>query len=209
MMSSSTTYQSFTGIVTASALVLVASGVLGVMPETKAFWFLSRSSGLVAYGLLWLSVVAGLLISSRARAIVSPKWALEVHQMTSGTALGFALFHGLILTGDRYIRLSVWEVLVPWVGTYRPLWMAAGQVAALLLAAVLGSSLARRRVGNRLWRLLHYSSFLAYWFALSHALALGSEAKHPAVLGFYAVTGAVVLWLTTARIFIREGERGR
>ena len=209
MKSSATTYQSLTGIVAASALVLVASGVLGVMPETKAFWFLSRSSGLVAYGLLWLSVVAGLLISSRARQIVSPKWALEVHQMTSGTALAFALFHGLILTGDRYIRLGFWEVLVPGLSAYRPLWMAAGQVAALLLAAVLGSSLARRQFGNKLWRLLHYAAFLAYWLALSHALALGSEAKHPGVLGFYAVTGGVVLWLTTARIFIREGERGR
>jgi predicted ferric reductase len=209
MKTSSTAFQSVSGIVAVSALLIVGVGLTGVVGESKAFWFLSRASGLVAYTLLWISVMAGLLISSRARSLVSPKTAVDIHQMTSGTALAFALFHGLILSGDRFVSLSLVELLVPWTGSFRPGWMAAGQIAVILVAAVLATSSLRRQLGNKVWRTLHYSSFLAYWLALSHALVMGSDSERPFVIGLYALTGAAVLWLTTARIFIRESDCGR
>jgi hypothetical protein len=34
-------------------------------PAPKAYWYLSRSSGLVAYALLWQSMVLGLLMTNR------------------------------------------------------------------------------------------------------------------------------------------------
>ena len=202
-------FGSLSGIAATVALLLVSLGLSGMAPETKSFWFLSRASGMVAYLLLWLSVMAGLLISSRASSVVSPKLALEVHQMTSGTALAFAAFHGLVLTGDRFINLSLLELLLPLSSSYKPVWMAAGQIALILSAAVLASSSMRKSLGNKVWRALHYSAFFAYWLALAHALVLGSDTGRPAVAFFYAFTGVAVLWLTSIRIFVRETPRGR
>lgn len=208
MRADSTVYGSLSGVAAAAALLIVSLGLTGLV-DTKAFWFFSRASGLVAYLLLWMSVMAGLLISSRASAVVSPKSALAVHQMTSGTALAFAVFHGLVLVGDGFLSLSLMELLLPFFGTFKPLWMAAGQIALLLSAAVLASTSMRRSLGNKTWRALHYGAFLAYWLALAHALALGTDTGRPIIYGFYALTGAAVLWLTTIRIFVRESPRGR
>jgi methionine sulfoxide reductase heme-binding subunit len=204
MRADSTVFGSLSGIITTAALLVVSVGISGVTPDTKAFWLLSRTSGLVAYLLLWLSVMAGLLISSRATSIVPPKRALGIHQMTSGTALAFAVFHGLVLAGDGYFNLSLLELIVPLTSAFKPVWMAAGQISLILLAAVLASSSMRRSLGNRAWRALHYSAFFAYWLALGHALVLGSDTGRPLIACLYAFTGVAVLWLTTIRIFVRE-----
>jgi hypothetical protein len=41
----------------------LSHSLLGVEPQ--AYWYLSRASGFVSYGLLWLSIVLGLLITNR------------------------------------------------------------------------------------------------------------------------------------------------
>lgn len=208
-MNQDAVYAGLSGAAAATALVALAAGLTGAAPETHAFWYLSRTSGLVAYALLWLSVMAGLLLSGRTgRGLVPPKVALEVHQTSSGLALAFAFFHGLILTGDRFLGLGLVELLVPLSGSLQPLWLAGGQLAFCLLAAVLATSLMRRRLGNPLWRRLHYLAFLGYWMSLAHALVMGSDTGRPLIALFYLATGALAFWLTLARVFLREGAGG-
>ena len=198
------------GVLLAFGLAVVGIGALGLASDTTAFWFLSRSAGLVAYTLLWLNVISGLLLSGRLlRQTLAPALIAQIHQTLSASALAFALFHGLVLLGDRYAGLSLSDLLVPFSGSFHPVWMAGGQISALLLAALLVSSELRKLLGNRAWRALHYTAFGAYWLALAHALALGSDTSRPAVSLFYALTGVSVLWLTTVRILLREGSHGR
>jgi predicted ferric reductase len=209
-MSQSKFYAATGGSLLAFGLAVVSLGALGLGPDTPAFWYLSRSAGLVAYALLWLNVVAGLLLSGRLlRQVLAPALIAQIHQTLSVSALGFALFHGLVLLGDRYAGLSLMNLLVPFSGTFHPLTMAGGQLSAALLAILLISSGLRKTLGNRAWRALHYTAFGAYWLALAHAVALGSDSMRPAVGLFYGVTGICVLWLTTARILLREGAHGR
>ena len=193
----------------AVALALVLAGLAGVTADTPAFWYFSRASGLVAYGLLWGSVVAGLLLSGRQlRQVIPPALAMEAHRVLSGMALGFSAFHALVLVGDRYIGFTLVTLLIPLSGSFEPLWVAGGQLSLCLLAALFASSVWRLRLGNATWRALHYAAFAAYWLALAHALVLGSEATHPAVGLFYIVTGGTVLWLTNVRILCRDVKRG-
>ena len=209
MKSDALTYSGLAGASLALALALVLAGLAGVAPETPAFWYFSRSAGLVAYGLLWGSVVAGLLLSGRQlRSAVPPALALEVHRTLSGLALGFSAFHALVLLGDRYIGFTLAAVLVPLCGSFQPLWVAGGQLSLVMLAALLASSVWRRQLGNSTWRAIHFGAFAAFWLALAHALVLGSDATHPAVAFYYLTTGATVLWLTTVRILCRESKRG-
>src|SRR5574341_647780 len=144
----------------------LSASLLGASP--KAYWYLSRASAMVAYGLLWLSMALGLLITNKmARLWPGAPTAFDLHQHASLLGLAFALFHGLILMGDKYIHYTLAQVLLPFASAgYRPVWVGLGQIALYLLAIVGLSFYVRRSIGHRAWRLIHYLSFVLYALAL-------------------------------------------
>lgn len=190
------------GTILATGGFVVALGITGVAGETTAFWHLSRASGVVVYLLLWGSVVWGLLLSSKIGQL---RWRsavlLEVHRFLSYVALGFALFHELVLMGDRYFSFSLQAVLVPFASAYEPALVALGQLAFWLSVVLSLSFAVRKRIGQRAWRAFHYTSFIAYALAFAHAAWLGSDSDLPWMQVLYLVTGGVVLFLVYYRIF--------
>jgi len=189
------------GLGLAAAGFVIGVGATGLAGETTSFWYLSRSSGFVAYLLLWGSVVWGLLLSSKiGQGKLRPPALLDAHQFLSNTALGFAFFHGLVLMGDQYLSFPLQAVLLPFASSYETLLVAAGQLALWLSLLLSLSFLVRKRIGQRAWRSLHYSSFLTFFFVLAHAVWLGSDSSRPAVQLFYLATAGVVLFLTCYRI---------
>ena len=77
-----------------------------------------------------------------------------------------------------------------------------------MLAALLQG--ARRWIGHRGWRLLHYASFAAFVLFLGHALAVGTDLKGLAGPILVALSAGPVLWLGLARILLpRTAPRGR
>ncbi|WP_343391840.1 hypothetical protein [Candidatus Amarobacter glycogenicus] len=76
----------------------------GLAADTSRTGTWSRAAGFVAYLLLWGSVVWGMLLSSKiGKGKLRPPVLLDAHQFLSHVAVGFTLFHGLILMGDRYL----------------------------------------------------------------------------------------------------------
>lgn len=198
----------FLGLALALAGLAVGVGVLGLGGETKSYWFLNRASGFVAYLLLWASVVWGLLLSSKiAKRFAHPPALLDAHRFLSGAGLGFSLFHGLILMGDRYLIFPLTAVLVPFASSYEPLLVAAGQIGLWLSALLIATSYLRRWIGQRLWRGLHFSSFFAYWLVLIHAWLLGTDSGLLWVQALYLSTAGSVLFLTVYRLLERRGSR--
>ncbi len=168
----------------------------------KAYWYLSRASGLTALALVWLSMVWGVLITSR----VARRWpgvasAGEVHQHLSLLGLGFGLFHGLILLGDQYSSYSLAQLLTPFAATaYRPLWVGLGQVGFYLLAIVALSFYLRPWISNRTWRGLHVVSFGVYLMALVHGVMSGTDTSVPWIRAMYWISAGSLLFLTTYRV---------
>lgn len=189
------------GMALAAAGFIIGVGLSGLAGETTSFWYLSRSAGFVAYLLLWGSVVWGLLLSSKIdQGRLRPPALLDAHQFLSNVALGFAFFHGLVLTGDRYISFPLQAVLVPFASRYETLLVAAGQLGLWLLLLLSVSFLVRKKIGQRAWRSLHYSSFLAYWLVLAHAVWLGSDSGQLGAQALYLSTTGAVLFLTFYRL---------
>lgn len=192
----------------AAAIVLpnwlpgLSQSLLGSQP--KAYWYLSRASALIAYALLWLSMALGLFITNRlARLWPGGPTAFDLHQFTSLLGLAFALFHALILMGDKYINYSLAQILIPFNSTgYKPMWVGLGQIGFYLLGIVGLSFYVRKRVGHRTWRLIHHLSFLMYVLALAHGILAGTDTTIAAVLVFYQATGAALLFLFIYRILI-------
>ncbi len=174
--------------------------------EPKAYWYLSRASAMVAYGLLWLSMAFGLIITNRlARLWPGGPIAFDLHQFASLMGLAFALFHALILMGDKYINYDLAQVLVPFNSAgYKPVWVGLGQIGFYLLAIVGLSFYVRKRLGNRAWRLIHYLSFLTFALALLHGIFAGTDNTVLAIRVFYWVTGASLLFLLVYRVLITK-----
>src|SRR5512136_3094217 len=172
--------------------------------EPKAYWYLSRASAMVAYALLWASMASGLIITNKlARVWPGGPTAFDLHQFTSLMGLAFALFHALILMGDRYISYDLAQVLVPFNSTgYKPVLVGLGQIGFYLLAIVGLSFYVRKRLGNRAWHLIHYLSFLTFLLALLHGIFAGTDNTVLAIRVFYWVTGVSLLFLLVYRILV-------
>ena len=163
-------------------------------------WYLTRASGLTAYGLLWVSVVWGLFKSLRlARSWPGAGTAFDLHEHVSLLALGFSLLHASILVADREFGLSPFELLVPFAPARQSRALGLGQIALSLLVIVTTSHYVRKRIGQRTWRLLHLASFAVYALTLVHALLAGTDSRSTGVRLLYLVSGGVVLFLTTYR----------
>src|SRR5512136_138271 len=182
----------------------LSQSLLGAEP--KAYWYLSRASAMVAYALLWASMASGLIITNKlARVWPGGPTAFDLHQFTSLMGLAFALFHALILMGDKYINYNLAQVLVPFnsVG-YKPVWVGLGQIGFYLLVIVGLSFYVRKRIGHRAWRLIHLLSFLMFALALAHGVFSGTDTNLAWVRVFYWVSGGTLVFLTVYRILVTK-----
>lgn len=179
--------------------------------EPKAFWYLSRSSAFVAYGLLWLSMVMGLLMTNKlARSWPGVAAAFDLHQHVSLLGLLFAAFHALILLGDQYIGYTVPQLLVPFASTaYRPLFVGLGQVGIYVMALVSVTFYMRRWIGKHAWRVIHFLSFAVFLMVLAHGLLSGTDSTAGWVQAMYWVTGGSVLFLTVYRVLLASVKRAQ
>ncbi len=164
------------------------------------FWYLARAAGLSAYLLLFFNVVLGLAVHSRFLDAVMARWRyFDLHQFTGLLAMGFLALHGLALLGDHYIGFTLPQLLVPLASSYRPEWTALGIIGLYLLATVVASSYLRSHIGYRLWRSLHYLSFVAYLSALAHGIMAGTDTGEPWARALYLGTGTTVALLALRR----------
>lgn len=196
----------------AAAIVLpawmphLAASLVGTDP--KAYWYLSRGSAFVALSLLWLSMALGLLITNKmARTWPGVPVSFALHEFISILGLGFAIFHALILLGDRYIGYTLAQVFVPFSSSYEPLWVGLGQLGVYAMLIVTLSFYVRSHIGQKTWRSLHYVSFLTYFIALLHGIAAGSDSALPWVQQYYWISAGTLLFLLCYRIVANGSAR--
>jgi sulfoxide reductase heme-binding subunit YedZ len=168
------------------------------------FWLLARASGLTAYILLTLSVLAGLILKSRpfGRA-VKPASVMDVHRLLSLLGLASLGVHGTTLVLDRTVHMPIAGLFVPGTSPYRPVSVAFGVLAAELMALVVVSFSVRKLIGQKRWRLLHWSTYAIFGLATAHGLLAGSDSGQPWALDLYLGAVAAVAFATAWRAFYR------
>jgi predicted ferric reductase len=168
----------------------------------KVFWYLSRATAIVAMGMLWGSMMLGVSITNKlARLWPGGPAAFALHEYLSLLGLGFAAFHGLILLGDQYTNFNLLQILSPFTtSSYHPFWVGLGQMGFYAWGILVASFYARKHIGQKTWRALHYLSFITYLGALVHALVSGTDSSLPWMQGFYWLTGGSFLFLLMYRI---------
>jgi sulfoxide reductase heme-binding subunit YedZ len=68
------------------------------------------------------------------------------------------------------------DFVLPFLASYRPLWLGLGTLAVDTLAVVTVVSLLRHRVGPRAFRVVHGATYALWPVALLHALGSGTDA---------------------------------
>lgn len=173
------------------------------------WWFLTRSSGIVAWVLLTAAVLFGLIVRTKVGASPArPPWWLDLHRFLGGLATVFTGVHLATLVADSYVEFGLVDLLVPGASDWKPGAVAWGVVALWLLIAVESTSLLQKRLPRRLWRWVHLTSYPLFWIATFHFLAAGTDAhSRPAILAIMAAGGAVLFFTVTRALLPARGKR--
>ena len=142
----------------------------------SALWVLGRGTGVVALVLLTVSVCLGITVRSRKVLGPVPRFGVtELHRTASLTASGLIGVHVLTLLLDTQAGLNVADLLVPFLGGYRPFWLGLGTLALELVVLVAVTGLLRKRIGERAFRAVHLASYALWPIALGHSLGTGTD----------------------------------
>ncbi len=180
------------------------------MTKDPTFWLLARASGLTAYLLLTLSVLAGLALKSRVLHSVRPAAVADTHRFLAVLGLGAIALHGVSLLLDTTVHLTPLALLVPGASSYRPLATGIGVLAAELMLVVYASFSLRKRIGVRNWRRLHWATYAIFAAATAHGLAAGTDASRPWVFPIYlAAVGSVTAAVTWRALAAPATTKGR
>lgn len=145
---------------------------------SQVWWYAARSAGIVSWAMLCLSVVFGLMLSTKTmKGTVNRPWLLGAHRGFSGFAVIFVFVHVLALLFDSYTHFDLIDILLPFSSSWHPLAVAWGVVAMWVVLAVELTSLVRKHIPNRIWKRTHYASFLLFVFATVHGLTAGTDTK--------------------------------
>lgn len=172
----------------------------GPDPLHYSWWIASRAAGVTAMLAVSVSVLIGLLMSTKIlRRPRLTRTLRSIHEHAALAGLVAIAVHGLTLLGDPWLRPGLTGLVVPFTMAYRPVYTGLGVVAALL-AVVLGLSFyARRRIGARLWRRAHRWTLAVYLLGVVHTLGAGTDASTPWLRAILLVTGAPIVFLTLVR----------
>jgi predicted ferric reductase len=169
--------------------------------NNQLWWYVARSGGIVAWAMLGASVLWGLALSTKVmRGRPRPNWILDLHRFLGGAALAFTAVHVASLVLDSYVHFGLVEILVPFTGSWHPVAVAWGVISLYLLAAVELTSLARKRISKRAWRMTHYLSFPLFVLTTLHALTAGTDRSTLLLRASVVVVSAVITGLTLVRL---------
>jgi sulfoxide reductase heme-binding subunit YedZ len=158
-----------------------------------AVWYLNRATGIVALVLMTLTVVLGALVRRQVRLPGLPRFGVvALHRNVSLIAALLLLTHIVSAVVDSYVSIAPLAAVVPFTSGWRPIAVGLGALAVDLLVLIVLSSLVRGRIPVRLWRGIHWTSYLLWPLAFLHGLTAGTDMHAAWVLGLALICAGAV-----------------
>lgn len=166
----------------------------------KLAWYISRSSGIVAWIAVTASIIWGLALSSRlVRRRGVPAWLLDLHRFLGTLTIVFSLVHIGGLVADNYVYFGWSELFIPMSSDWRPGAVAWGIVAFYLVVAIQITSWLMRHMPRRIWHGIHLTSVPLFVMATLHGYQAGYDENNRLV----RVLALVGVWLVVSLIIFR------
>ena len=161
-------------------------------------WYLTRASGLVAWALMMVAVLWGLLLVSRVlERRPSSAWLLDLHKHLSLLTVALTVVHVGALWFDDFVEFSMVEIFVPLTSDYETTAVTFGALWTLGVVEV--SARMRRRLGMRTWRAMHMLSGPLVIMATLHGIMIGTDMGNPVVITVGMVLAAEVILVLVLR----------
>lgn len=171
-------------------------------------WYLARSSGLVSFLLLYISIFLGLSIRTPVlNKIIKPIYSLKVHGWISLQALFFAAIHGISLLFDRFVDFNLGNIFIPFYPQktllVNPDFLALGVISFYIMLILVASSYARHLISHSVWRGLHFLNISLYVIVIIHALYLGTDLKEGVIRSVFIFANLFLAVLFVINIVYR------
>jgi sulfoxide reductase heme-binding subunit YedZ len=168
--------------------------VSDLLGNPQLTWFLTRASGVVALALLTLSMALGIGASTRLSSTRWPRFVTQgLHRNISLYVLVLLALHVGASVVDDFVTITVQESFIPFIGTYRPVYMGLGTLSSDLVIAVIVTSLLRQRIGYGTWHAVHWTSYMCWPLGIVHALGTGTDTRRAWSLWFTVACVVLVL----------------
>ena len=165
--------------------------------STQLWWFITRSAGIIAYLLLWFSMVWGLAVPSKLLSpLLEQTFTVDFHEFISLLSIAFTLLHVGVLMVDRYLPYTPVQILVPFLSPYRPFWVGIGILSFYITLLVTITFYIRSKIGVKLFRSIHVLSLAGYLGVTLHGLYAGTDSPLAAMQVLYKGTALVLVFLT-------------
>jgi len=169
---------------------------------------LVRATGLVVLVLISASMVFGLLARSRKqpkteRSLTTASKA-AIHRNLTLLALAVLAAHVIFAIEMKGLGLRWFDAFIPFVSSFRRIWIGFGVLALDLFVLATLTSLVRHRLSWRTWRVVHLLTYLAWPVAVLHSLDVNDlQPSLPALrlVGYGCVAAVLVAaaWFLSAR----------
>ena len=172
-------------ILSSTALQLTTSRISSSWP-----WYFIRGAGFAALFLMFLLMISGIgHITGLTYRFIEPIKAWAIHKAIAFGLVFAILVHVIFLLFDHYVSFSFPQIIIPFLNHYTNgtslfgvnfgIWIVAfGIISMYLIFIIVATSLGWIDSRKRIWKWVHYSSYIAAIMVFVHALGAGSDLKY-------------------------------
>lgn len=162
-------------------------------------WTATRVTGLVAFGMLSVSMMFGILQSYPGITSKSKAKFYNIHQFMSWYGLLISCLHAFVLIFDSFVGYSWVELLIPFTSSDKPVLTGLGTIALYISVLLVITSDLRHKMKKKTWKAIHYLSFLFFIVAFIHGIFQGTDSGSVFIQMLYWGTGAIIILLISNR----------
>lgn len=168
--------------------------------DPGVWWYITRSSAVLAWVLLTLSALWGILLKTRIlRGADNPEWLKTIHRFLSTLALVMVATHVASLYLDTFVEFTWLDLLVPFHSNFEPFAVALGVISMWIMVIVWATALAMNVLPQPVWKGIHYLSYGSLFAVALHSGLVGSDVGET----WYTALSIVLITATALAVVIR------
>ncbi len=176
-------------------------------------WYFIRGAGFAALFLMFLLMISGIgHITGLTYKYIEPIKAWAIHKAIAFGLVFAILVHVIFLLFDHYVSFSLPQIFVPFLNKYTngtslfgvnfgKFVVAFGIISMYLVFLIVLTSLGWIDTKKKLWKWVHYSSYIAAIMVFIHALGAGTDLKYGIFRIFMIFLLAVLVVATVMRLY--------
>ncbi len=181
--------------------------------NVHSWWYLSRAAGIMAWVVLAVTCMWGILLITRMlKPADRPAWLLDLHRYLGVLSIVATLAHVVVLRFDNWMHPTWKELFVPGQMTSpnTSAYNAAvvwGIIGLYVMVVIQLSSYAMKQLPKKLWHGIHLTSYGLFVIATVHGFMAGTDTSNMALLLTAAGIIGILAFALVARILQGRAKR--